>query len=189
MRTTKTQDALVFYDNQHVMFLAYLNPDFQRVIRHAVGQFHKMNNFLLQSLFGDHGLSQAAVQVLDLLALVVHVRLCCMQLAVEFCIRVWRDSSAVECDVKYCRCSKRRLRGWYFWFISPWFEACSFSLSALTLWRKFCSSSQLLFASCNWAWRGTHTLTCCLCSTFYYWYFNMLQHATSHLNYCSAFFF
>lgn len=67
------------------VFFAHLNPSLQRVVGDAVGHFHELDNFLLQPLFGDPGLIQAAVQALDLLALVVHVRLCCMQLAVELC--------------------------------------------------------------------------------------------------------
>lgn len=39
----------------------------------------------------------------------------------------------------------------------PCLDAWSFSLSALTLWRKFCSSSQRLLASCSWAWRSRET--------------------------------
>lgn len=64
-----------------------------------MGHFHELHNFLLQPLFGDPGLIQATVQALDLFALVVHVRLRYVQLAVEFCA-FRRDGLVNECNVR-----------------------------------------------------------------------------------------
>ncbi len=71
---------------------AHLNPGLQRVVRHAVlGHLHELHHSLLQPLLSDHGFSQAAVDGLDLLVLVVHLRLCCQQLAVELCAHACTD--------------------------------------------------------------------------------------------------
>ncbi len=73
--------------------VAHLNAGLQRVVRHAVlGHLHELHHPLLQPLLRDHGFSQAAVDGLDLLVLVVHLRLCCQQLAVKLCAHTCTDT-------------------------------------------------------------------------------------------------